>query len=290
MKKIIVVLFALLLLAGCSNKNHYSYLSDGDDLIFKGPNDVTYTKNDLYKSLKVSNEDAITSDILDKIATKIEGVDLEALEAEADELIETYQSLGYESYIVASYGSVDAYRKAYISTLLMNELAKEYVRLNYDSMLEEKKPVKMQVAIFANEEDAQKCIDDVNSGSTFDMAAVNNNAESAPISSVYTDDDTSLVLEVKEYLNSTDNTGLSTIIVNTKTATDTDGNSVETKTYYVLNIESRNPDDFKDDLIQLLASGLDSSTVKSYFLATHEIEFFDQDIYELMTTAYEVLK
>ncbi|MBQ1347548.1 MAG: membrane lipoprotein lipid attachment site-containing protein [Erysipelotrichaceae bacterium] len=289
MKKIIVILFALLLLAGCSNANHYSSLSDGDEVIFSGPN-MTYTKNDLYKSLKVSSEDAIASDIIDKIALKLDGIDMESINKQADELIETYQSLGYESYIISSYGSLDAYRKSYVSTLLLSELSKAYVNEKFDELSAEKKPVKMQLASFANEDDAKKCIEDVNNGSTFDMAAVNNNAANAPQSAVYTDDDTSLVYEVKDYLNSTDTTGVSTIIVNTSSTQDANGNINENNTYYVLNVESRNVADFKDEFVDLLATTVSSDDVRNHFLSSHEIEFFDQDLYKIMTEAFEVLK
>lgn len=289
MKKIIIVLFALLLLAGCSNNNHYSYLSDGDDVLFTGPN-TTYTKNDLYKSLKLSNTSGISSDILDQIAMGLEGIDMEQINADADSLIETYQSMGYESYIIASYGSVEAYRKSYVSSLLLNELSKEYVKLDFDHLVEEKKPVKMQVASFASLEDAEKCIEDVKGGSTFDMAAVNNNADSAPVSSVYTDDDTTLAFEVKDYLNSNENTGLSSVIVNTTTTQGTDGTAVENNTYYVLNVESRDVEEFKDDVITLLASEVSTDDVKNYFLSSHKIEFFDQDLYKNMSSLYEVLK
>ncbi len=289
MKKIIITLFALLLLAGCSNANHYSTLSDGDDVIFTGPN-TNYTKNDLYKSLKVSGEEAIATSIIDQIALKLDGIDMESINAQADELIETYQSLGYESYIISSYGSLDAYRKSYISTLLLSELSKEYVNQKFDELSAEKKPVKMQLASFANEEDAKKCIEDVNNGSTFDMAAVNNNADNAPQSAVYTDDDSSLAYEVKDYLNSTDTTGLSTIIINTASTQDANGNISEKNTYYVLNVESRNVEEFRDEFVDLLAATVSSDDVRNYFLTSHEIEFFDQDLYEIMTAAYEVLK
>ncbi|MCR4634007.1 MAG: membrane lipoprotein lipid attachment site-containing protein [Erysipelotrichaceae bacterium] len=289
MKKIIVILFALLLLAGCSNANHYSSLSDGDEVIFSGPN-MTYTKNDLYKSLKVSSENAVASDIIDKIALKLDGIDMEDINKQADELIETYQSMGYESYIISSYGSIDAYRKSYISTLLLSELSKAYVNEKFDELSADKKPVKMQLASFANEEDAKKCIEDVNNGSTFDMAAVNNNAANAPQSTVYTDDDTSLAYEVKDYLNSTDTTGVSTIIVSITSAQDASGNISENSTYYVLNVESRNVEDFRDEFIDLLATTVSSDDVRNHFLSSHEIEFFDQDLYKIMTEAFEVLK
>ena len=289
MKKILIIAFALLMLAGCSDASHYSYLSDGDEVLFTGPN-TTYTKNDLYKSLKLSATEAISSDILDKIALKLDDVDIDAINADADELIETYKSLGYESYIIASYGSIEAYKKSYVSTLLLNELSKAYVKNDFDTLVAEKKPVKMQLASFQSQEDAQKCIDDVANGSTFDMAAVNNNADAAPQSTVYTDDDTSLAFEVKDYLNSTDKTGISSIIVNTKSSQDANGNTTETNTYYVVNVESRNVEDYKDEAIDLFASQASSDDVKKYFISAHDIEFFDQDLYKVMSSAYEELK
>jgi hypothetical protein len=290
MKKILCILFVLLLAAGCSSKNHYSYVSEGDEVLISGPNKYSYTKNDLYASLKKASEGAITNEILTRIARNIEGIDLDSIYADADNLIETYVSMGYESYIVASYGSLEAYRQSYISSLILSELSKQYARENYDTLVADKKPVKMQIATFENLEDAEKCIEDVKNGSTFDMAAVNNNAANAPQSAVYTDDDASLAYEVKEYLNSTENTGLSTILVSTASSTDENGNAVDVNTYYLLNVESRNTEDFTEELIELLASSVSTDTVKEYFLSTHDIKFYDQDLYEMMSAAYEVLK
>ena len=192
--------------------------------------------------------------------------------------------------MISYYVSLDAYKEIYVSNLILNELAKVYVKENYDTLRENDLPVKMQLASFASEEEAQKCIDDFNSGSTFDMAAINNNSLNTPQSSVYTDSDSSLVYEIKDYLNSTDTTGVSSIITTTSTSNDADGNDVETNTYYVLNIESRNADDFKDDYINLAATNTSMETVNKYFFTSHELEFFDQDIYEIMSQAYEELK
>ena len=290
MKKISILLFVLLLLAGCASSDHNSHPSDADKVLFTGPNNVSYTKDDLYRSLKLANADTIASDILDHIALKLDGIDMEAINKEADEIIETYQSIGYESYIISYYGSIDAYRKSYISSMLLSELSKAYVNEDFDHLVEEKKPIKMQVAAFDTIEDAQQCIDDTNNGSTFDMAAVNNNAQAAPQSSIYTDDDTTLVYEVKEYVNSTDQTGLSTIITSVVSSQDASGNVNETNTYYVLNIESRDVNEFKDEFIEHQASATDAETVKEHYLTNHSIEFFDQDLYEIMSAKYEAFK
>ena len=289
MKKIIVLLFVLLLMAGCSADSHLSKVSEGETVLFKGPN-KTFTKQDLYKQLKVTDSGAITTDIMNKIALASADIDMDKINADADELINTYKEMGYEDYIIASYGSMEAYKDSYISTLLFSELSKLYVKDNYDTIIGEDKPVKMAIASFDSEEEALKCIEDVNNGSTFDMAAANNNSINTPSTSVYSDSDQSLVYEVKEYLNSTDKTGLSTVIVNIATSTDADGNQTEKKTYYVLNIESRNADEFKDEYIELKAAETEAETVRNHFMSSHEIKFYDQDLYELMSSTYEVLK
>ena len=288
MKKIIIILFSLFLVAACTNRNSYSSLSDGGDVIFSGT-EKSYTKDDLYKSLKVSSADAIVNDILKNIALKYID-DMSEIEKEADDLIAEYTELGYEAYIIAYYGSMDAFRESYVDSLLLNELAKEYVAEKYDELVAEDKPVKMQVASFNSVEEAQQCIDDYSNGSSFDMAALNNNSNEAPQSSIYTDGDSSLVYEVKEYLNSTDSTGVSSIITYATKTTDDEGNDVEDATYYVLNIESRDASEFKDEYIEKAASAASSDDVKEYFLNKHQIRFYDQDLYDLVTAQYEGLK
>ena len=290
MKKALGILLVLLTLCACANKDNKTKISNGSDVIFTGPNNVSYTRQDMYDAMKTIDADLIVNDILKHIALKNDNISIDELNTQVDELIDMYQSMGYEAYIIAQYGSMDAFREYYLSQLLVNELSKVYVLENYDRLVSEDTPVKMQMAIFAEQADAEKCIADVNSGSTFDMAAVNNNSTNTPQSNVYSDADETLAYDVKEYLNSTDTLGLSSIITSTNSTVGADGTSVETSTYYVLNIESRNADDFKDEYVEMMAARQELSTVKNYFLEKHEISFYDQDLYKLMSAEYEVLK
>ena len=290
MKKALGIIMVLLALCACAGKDNQTKISYGSDVIFTGPDNVSFTKQQVYDAIKAVDADLIANDILEHIAKKNSSINLEELNKEVDELVEMYVSMGYESYIVSQYGSIEFFKEYYLSQLLVNELGKVYVIENYDKLLSEDSPVKMQMATFDNLEDAEKCIADVNAGSTFDMAAINNNSTNTPQSAVYSDSDETLAYDVKEYLNSTDTTGLSSIITYTTSVVNEEGNTVDKNTYYVLNIESRNAEDFKDEYIELLASNQDVNTVKNYFLETHEISFHDQDIYKLMSSAYEVLK
>ena len=280
MKKVITLLFALLLLVGCSSKG-YSKLSDGSEVIFTGPNNESFTKNDLYESLKISSVDAVENDILDKIAES-EELDLTDVETEADGLVEMYQQLGYETYIIQYYGSIEAFKKYYISSGILTLLTNRYVEENYEIFKADDKPVKMKMANFETEEIANKVIEEVNNGSTFEMACANNGYTSEVSEAIYLDSDSDLDYNVKDYLNSTDTTGLSTVI-----ESDSDD---DTHVYYVLDITDRDVDNFKDEYITEKVADCDSDDVKNYMFNKHDIEFYDQDIYELMKSEYEVFE
>ena len=290
MKKIITLVLSLILLCACSSKGAYSQVSDGDEVLYSGPNNIVFTKSDLYSKMKNSSVETLSAMVLKSIATHYDTIDFAELEKQAQEDIEFYQSIGYESYIIQSYGTLEAYKDLYVSSMIVFELTKVYVEENFDTMVSENKPVKMQLASFTSEEDARNCIEDFNNGSTFDMAAVNNNSANAPQSTVYLDSDLSLDYEVKEYLNDTDSTGISTIIPHSTSSTDEEGNPTEIMTYYVLNIESRNAEEFHDEFVETMAYSLDSDTVIEHFFRKHEIKFFDQDLYKLLSDEYEVLK
>ena len=283
MKKVFTLLFALLLIVGCSSKG-YSKLSDGSEVIFTGPNNESFTKNDLYESLKISSVDAVENDILDKIAES-EELDLTDVEAEADELVEMYQQLGYETYIIQYYGSIESFKKYYISSGILTLLTNLYVEENYEIFKADDKPVKMKMANFETEEIANKVIEEVNNGSTFEMACANNGYTNEVSEAIYLDSDSDLDYNIKEYLNSTDTTGLSTVIEGSASNTNED-----LHIYYVLDITDRDVDNFKDEYITEKVADCDSDDVKNYMFNKHDIEFYDQDIYELMKSEYEVFE
>lgn len=286
MKKLLITLFALLMLVGCSSKG-YSKISDGDEVLFKGP-DITYTKDELYNSLKKASEESIENDIINKIATKM-NLDLQKADEEAEEMLQLYKSMGYESAIIAYYGSDESFKQMYINDGILRLLSGKYIDEKYDELISKDKPVKMQLVSFGDEETANKFIEDINSGSTFETAAINNGYTTETTPSVYIDSD-DLVVDVKQYLNETNNLGLSSIITSTSSSTDANGNISNLNTYYVLNIISRDAKEFLDDYKAVKQENLDTVTVKNWLFENHNIEFFDQDIYEMMKSTYEVLK
>lgn len=279
MKKLLALLIALLVLTGCGKG--YSKINNGDDVIFTDGK-TPYTKQDLYKVLKVSSESAIETDILNKIADNLE-IDRNKIEETVDETLEMYASIGYDQE------TLNSYRDYLISDGILIELGKIYVSDHFDELVEKDVPVLMQMAYFSDEETANKFIEQVKNGSTFESAAAENGYGNNCSTAVYTDTD-NLPIDVKDYLNKTDTTGLSPIITYTVSSTDADGNINDTNTYYVLNVSSKNVEDYKDDYIEKRASETSEDMIKEYFFETHEIKFYDQDIYEMMKAKYEVLK
>ena len=65
----------MLLFSGCA-QNKISHVSNGDEVIFTGPNGVSYTKEELYQTMKVTSDTNIANDILDRIARTIDGFDI----------------------------------------------------------------------------------------------------------------------------------------------------------------------------------------------------------------------
>lgn len=280
MKKILLVLFSLLIITGCASQKGYSQLSNGDDIIFKS-DDIVYKKSDLYKSLKVSSDDIVENDVLRKIAIKL-NVDIDSLSEEAQSEVDMYASLYDEAVLMA-------YKEQLVSDKIQNKLNEIYLDENLSDLSKEDKPVLMQLVSFDDENTANLFVDEVNAGKDFQTAAKDNGYQDDCATRVYFDDD-NLAINVKSYINSTASNGLSSIIVETSTQTDENGNQTDTNKYYVINIESRNIDDFTEEYkaAKLEKIGIDS--VKEYMFKNHDVKFYDQDIYEIMIAKYEDLK
>ncbi len=285
MKKLIVILLSVLCLTACSGKPEYANISNGNEVVFESPNG-SFTKGDLYKMLKVSSKDAVKTDIVNKIA-ELKNIDLEQLRKDAEDYAQIYIDYGYESYITSYYGSLETFIKEYINSEILYELAYDYCLEKYDETVAMDRPVKMQFAYFDEKEAAEKTVEDFNGGAEFDVAAKENGYLYDIPMNIFLDSDTTLPLEVKEYINSTETLGISTIIPVTKSTQDANGNIAETTTYYLLNIDSKNAEEFKEDYIAKKQEEVDPEMLTNLLMSQYEIEYFDQDIYDMMMSEGE---
>ncbi len=290
MKKICLLLICLLAFSACSS-SHYSYLSDGDEVIYKDASGKKYTKEDLYESMK-SNDitDSLKISLVNKLAT-LEGVDIDSITSTVEESVNAMVDGGYESFIISYYGSVENYKRSYIANQALTALAKVYVENDFETYVENYNPYKAEIVYFDDKDAAQAVLDAVNNEeNTFEYACTENGYESEVSETLYTDNDSDLPVDVKEYVLNTADSGLSDIIEVTTTATDSDGNSTVNSRYYLVNLISKNVEDFKDEFVEKVVSDVDKDTIINSLLEKYNFETHDQRIYELLKDTYEATK
>lgn len=287
MKKLLVILICLLALAGCSNKPGYAKVSDGDEVIFEGPN-IKYTKEELFDVLKLNSQTALEEEFIEKIA-KDKGIDTESFDNDAQDYVDAMIEYGLESTIISYYGSVEAFKEMYKEQLLETALVKNYVEGKYDEYKTQDSPKLIQTINFEDEETAVKFMNDVNGGMSFEEAATENGYTSDVSSYVVLASD-SLAAGIRDYVDNTDKLGLSTIISDVTSSTDADGNATETTKYYLVNIVENDVENFKEQYIETKASEISLSNILDALLKEYNIEFFDQDLYDIMSAVHEGLK
>ncbi len=290
MKKLSLVLIALLAFSGCSN-NHYSSVSDGDEVIYKDNSGKSYTKSDLYESMK-SNDitDSLKITLISKLAN-YEGVDMDSITSTVEESVNAMVEGGYEQFIISYYGSVDNYKRSYIGNQALNELAKNYVEADFDSYVESYNPYKAEIVYFDDKDSAQAVIDAVNSQeNTFEYACSENGYSEEVSETLYTDNDSDLPVDVKEYVLDEAEIGVSDIIEVATVTTDSDGNSNTTYRYYLVNLISKNVEDFRDEFVTKVVSDVDKDSIINSLLEKYNFETHDQRVYELLKDTYEATK
>lgn len=290
MKKLLVILSCLFVLTACGSA-HYTTVSEGDTAIFTYPDGSSYSKNDLYTTMKNNDiTDLLTMRIVNKLA-ELEGIDVESIKSEVTESVNSMVESGYESFITSYYGSVDNYISSSVSNQALNKLSENEINNNFDKYVEDYAPYKAEIVYFDDKDTAQAVLDVVNNKeNTFEYACTDNGYEGEVSETLYTDSDSDLPVEVKDYVLNAENTGLSDIIEVSTTMTDSDGNSTVTPRYYLVNLISKNVEDFKDEFISKVSSDIDSDTTINTLLEKYGLEAHDQRVYELLKAKYEAVK
>lgn len=290
MKKVIAILSCLFILTACGSA-HYTTLSESDTPIFTRPDGTSYTSQDLYEDMKNSDvTDILKMRIINKLA-EYEGVDVESIKTEMTEQVNELVESGYESFITSYFGGVENYINSSVSSKALDELSKLLIENDFDKYVEDYAPYKAEIVYFSDKDLAQAVIDAVNNEeNTFEYACTENGYDDEVTETLYTDSDSDLPVEVKDYVLNTDKTGLSDIIEVSTTITDSDGNSTVNMRYYIVNLISKNVEDFKDEFISKITSDIDSDTTINSLLEKYGIDVHDQRVYELLTEEYEAVK
>lgn len=284
MKKIFIVLMLALLLVGCGK--HDANITNKDDVIWT-ENGHNFTSKDLFEELKSQDyTPIIIRNIVSKIA-EFENVDLAKVKESADNDVQQIVNT-YGDYYFQYYGTTkEEYAKSYYSKALLTELMKIYANESFDSLVEEYVPYLAEVAYFDDLELAKTVVNDVRDGEhTFAYSCEENGFTEEVTSKVYTDL-SDLPLEVKDYVLNSSNIGLSDVIQSSRVATDSEGNSSIIPRYYIINLTSKNADEFKDEFINyLITEVFDSNEILSKFMTKYNVKVYDQRTYELLNNTY----
>ncbi len=286
MKKVLALLCALVLLAGCSS-DAKTLVSDPDTVIISGDG-ITYTKQDLFDDLKKNDiSGVLRADLTERIAS-FEGIDMTEIETDVSSYFEELRTQYADSYetMMDYYGGEESFRDTIRSSYTLDALVRKYCDYNIDELLTDYSPVLARMQSFSTQEEAQAFIDNVNGGMTFDEACEAAGVETIPTETVYlstSDIDSALI----DYL-STSEVGISeypVVVLNDNT--DDDGEVTTTETYYAIETVSRDVEEFKDQFYSTVGSKIDTTDVFNYFFNKYNVEVFDQDVYETLSSEYE---
>lgn len=284
MKKLVIVLMLSLLLVGCGK--HDAQISNANDVIWT-ENGHNYTSSQLNENIKQQDFSGIViRDIIEKIAV-LENIDTTTVKANVDKDVDAMLE-SYGEYYFQYYGTtVDEYRKSHYADSLLSELMKIYVNGQFDFYKEDFGPYKAEIAYFDELDAANAVIEDVNGGEhTFAYSALEHGFATEITEQVYTDQ-SDLPIEIKDYAMNTNELGLSNVIQSSTVATDAEGNSTITPRYYIMNLVSKDVNEFKDDFISwLISNALDSKEIINNYMTKYNVKFYDQRTYELIKETY----
>lgn len=305
MKKLTQGLFIAALLLGTSacSKNQTTSVSDADTIYFTvGSQEIT--KGDIYNYMKMQNLDTgiiamAEQDLVEQLVPVTD-----EMNQQVDEYIQADKELyGEDTFLqmINYYGFADeqAYRDAYLTNIRMTELTQQYIEENWDSMMEQYKPVQANVLAFTDTSTTSIDSEEETSEETQSQAEINANEAlaalkdgSKDLDTVILDYELSASSEPTIYLSN--NTSLPSGIL-TYIQTNSVGycnevifdDSTGTPTYYIVNIVENDPTVFKDDVLTSLSSVGDVATeADQYFLRSNNFYVYDQLVLEAIQTNY----
>lgn len=289
MKKLLIALFVVLMLAGCTNNNSAALVSNGNEVIWER-GDTKYTKQELNTDMKKNDfSQLVIQDYMLYVAEK-ENLDLNAHNTEIEESIKELTENGSEELITYYYGSIDNYKKLALYYAVIDDLASNKVKESLDSYISEYKPYKAQFAFFDSEDKAKKVIKGVKAGGDFATLASDNGYTLDASAQIYNDKSENVIIEIKDFINNAKEAGLSDVITASVTTTDKDGNSVQTPRYYVVNLIDKDANNFKDELISSLAAEISEATIINECISKYPITTYDQATYDVLSSTYEGIK
>lgn len=280
MKKVIVLLLSLIVLAGCSDG--YAKISDDSTVLFKvGSEEIT--KGDVYASMFSNAGSYVTINGATQTVVNAEIPVTDKMKQEAQSTMDTMANMYGEMFeqVLQSNGYKDAddyLNNGLVPSLQAKELYTKYVEENWDTYVAEKNPKKAVVLEFSDLDKANEAVGKLNEGSVIEDVVKEYGVASNPSEQIILAD-AKYPTEVMTALNgeaSGEFTALST----------TDGK------VYVFKLTNSDPESFKDEVIaQLIMKEEVQTATIDFYIKKYELEIFDRDLYDMIELSHpEYLK
>lgn len=288
MKKLLIACLVLFTLTACGTK--YTLVSNPEETIIEGEN-ISYTKQDFFDDLQNNDFTPIVlSSILEEIAN-LEGLTEEEIvdqtNAEMDEMRASYGN--QFPMMMNYYGGEEQFSKILSSNIITTYLTNSHFEANYEDLKATYAPVKAKLAYFDTLEAAQAALEQIENGTTLEIAAANNGYAAKVVESVYTDK-SELPLEVKSFITTAVEPTTSKVILTTNTQTSNDGTINASERYYIVEVTNLDVDSFKDDFFKELLNLEDLDAIINTYIVKYNVEVHDQKTYKLLSSKYPGIK
>ena len=277
MKKLTAVLASVLMvisMSGCEDAK--ATISNGKEAIVTvGKQDVT--KDDVYEVLNASlgAQVAITNSI--KTVSSKEITDTEDIEKQAKEQLENLKSIygdQFNEVLKQMNVTEEDYLNDYvIPAIKASELNKVYIDEHFDELIKQYEPIQATVLAFTSQEDANAALSGLKDGSiTAIEAATKYDATTKGNSEIITLDSVNYDAVTLSSLRSlSEDDGWTSI------------NSENGSTFYVMKVDSKDPNAFKDEFVTFVTSNpAFPNTVTEYYFKKYGFHVYDITLYNVI--------
>lgn len=277
MKKLVVLLACgLTLLSGCSSAS--AKITNGSETIVSmdGKN---YTRQDLYSFMANYSGSYFAVSNAQKTILDTEVAVTDEMNTNVDSNLSMYETMlgdSFEPYIQSmGYPSVEAYRETLIQNEQLNQLYKNYVSENYDTLAAKYMPKQIQMMKFDSEEAAKAALDAVNGGQDFANVAQEKSSSVDGAAQIVTNQ-TSNETVVQYTINELPVGTVSEVVAND------DGSA-----FYIVKVLQNDAAAMKEEAIPVIA-GISSISTEAtqYFFKKYNFKIYDIDLFNQVKESY----
>ena len=294
MKKLIIVLIALLTVSGCSQavSSDAKISAEKEEVYFKydGKN---YTNNDAFQRLKAQQVGTYFDYIIANKAVEIEGIEhtitAEEIESSYQQMVDMYGAEMVEAY----YGDLESYVKQSLISDSYLAYQMNYVKENIDKFITDYPTLKVEYITSTNKTKMNTFLKTIKKDKTKDFDKAYEKAKFEENESVAKQivevNNTALPTEVLDALNALENGAVSDLI-EISNSTDETTEAEETITYYIVKLVGKDAKaDYQEEFIDYTVNNGYVPTPTVIAKEKHELVMYDDDFnntYETMMAQF----